>query len=153
VTKSLYQFSMQSPDKKQLYEAAQKLEHEVSRITGLRDVTTDIANQSPQVNVEIDRDKAAAMQVNAQLIENAFYDAYGPRWVSTIYAAVNEYKVLLELKPEYQADPNALALLYLKANGGPATPGTAAASGGATAAAAGPSASATSSTGALIPLD
>ena len=45
-------------------------------------------------------------------IENAFYDAYGPRWVSTIYAAINEYKVLLELKPIYQADPNALSLLY-----------------------------------------
>jgi HAE1 family hydrophobic/amphiphilic exporter-1 len=153
VTKSLYQFSMQSPDKKQLYDAAERLEREVARIPGLRDVTTDIANQSPQVNVEIDRDKAAAMQVNAQLIENAFYDAYGPRWVSTIYAAVNEYKVLLELKPVYQADPNALALLYLKASGGSATPGTAAASGGATAAAAGPSASASSSSGPLIPLD
>ena len=54
---------------------------------------------TPQVNVKIDRDKAAAMHVNASQIENAFYDAYGPRWVSTIYAAVNEYKVLLELKP------------------------------------------------------
>ena len=57
--------------------------------------------------MNIDRDKAAAMQVNANQIENALYDAYGPRWVSTIYGAVNEYKVLLELKPEYQADPRA----------------------------------------------
>ena len=53
----------------------------------------------------IDRDKAAAMQINANQIENALYDAYGPRWVSTIYASVNEYKVLLELEPRYQADP------------------------------------------------
>ena len=51
------------------------------------------------MNVHIDRDKAAALQVNAQQIENALYDAYGPRWVSTIYAPVNEYKVLLELEP------------------------------------------------------
>ena len=68
--------------------------------------------------MQIDRDKAAAVQVNAQQIENALYDAYGPRWVSTIYAAVNEYKVLLELKPEYQTDPKALSLLYFKSTAG-----------------------------------
>jgi hydrophobic/amphiphilic exporter-1 (mainly G- bacteria), HAE1 family len=56
--------------------------------------------------------------VNADAIENAFYDAYGPRWVSTIYAAINEYKVLLELKPQYQADPHALSLLYFKSANG-----------------------------------
>lgn len=116
VTKSLYQFSMQSPDKPELYAYAQQLEQEMTKIPGIQDVTTDLQNNSPQVNVEIDRDKAASHQVNAQQIENSFYDAYGPRWVSTIYAAVNEYKVLLELKPEYQADPNALSLLYFKAS-------------------------------------
>ena len=114
VTKSLYQFSMQSPDKKELYDAARKLEAEVMNIPGVQDVTSDLQISSPQINVNIDRDKAASLQVNAQQIENAFYDAYGPRWVSTIYAAVNEYKVLLELKPQYQADPNALSLLYFK---------------------------------------
>ena len=114
VSKSLYQFSMQSPDKQELYAAARKLEAAVDEIPGLVDVTSDLQIQTPQVHVEIDRDKAAAMQVNAQQIENALYDAYGPRWVSTIYAAVNEYKVLLELKPEYQADPRALSLLYFK---------------------------------------
>ena len=54
------------------------------------------------------------MGVNANLIENALYDAYGPRWVSTIYGSINEYKVLLELEPKYQADPRALSLLYFK---------------------------------------
>jgi HAE1 family hydrophobic/amphiphilic exporter-1 len=73
-----------------------------------------VAVTTPQVNVTIDRDKAAAMNVNANLIENALYDAYGPRWVSTIYGSVNEYKVLLELEPRFQADPNALSLLYFK---------------------------------------
>jgi HAE1 family hydrophobic/amphiphilic exporter-1 len=122
VTKSLYQFSMQSPDKKELYAGAEQLEKEIDQLPGVQDVTTDLAMQSPQVNVAIDRDKAGALQVNANLIENAFYDAYGPRWVSTIYAAVNEYKVLLELKPQYQADPNALSLLYFKASNGPLIP-------------------------------
>ena len=66
---------------------------------GIEDLTSDLEITSPQVNVEIDRDKAAALGVTANQIENAFYDAYGPRWVSTIYAPVNEYKVLLELAP------------------------------------------------------
>ena len=116
ITKSLYQFSMQSPDKAELYAAAAIMEKEVTKLPGVRDVTTDVAVTTPQVNVKINRDKAAAMQVNASQIENALYDAYGPRWVSTIYGSVNEYKVLLELKPEYQADPNALSLLYFKNN-------------------------------------
>src|SRR5215467_6654842 len=114
ITKSLYQFSMQSPDKSELYDAAATMERLVAQVPGVRDVTTDVAVTTPQVNVHIDRDKAAVMQVNASQIENALYDAYGPRWVSTIYGSVNEYKVLLELKPQYQADPNALSLLYFK---------------------------------------
>jgi HAE1 family hydrophobic/amphiphilic exporter-1 len=67
--------------------------------------------------VDIDRDKAAAVGVTASQIENAFYDAYGPRWVSTIYAPVNEYKVLLELAPQFQSDPSTLSMLYFKGTG------------------------------------
>ena len=122
VTKSLYQFSMQSPDKNELYAGAAKLQKEIEKLAEVQDVTSDLAILSPQVNVTINRDKSAALQVNADAIENAFYDAYGPRWVSTIYASINEYKVLLELKPEYQADPNALSLLYFKSANGPLIP-------------------------------
>ncbi len=122
VTKSFYQFSLEAPDKQELYTEAAKLEEKLRDLPGLEDVTSDLAIQSPQVNVSIDRDKAAAMQVNASLIENALYDAFGPRWVSTIYAAINEYKVLLELKPQYQADPRALSLLYFKAPNGKLIP-------------------------------
>ena len=122
VTKSLYQFSMQSPDKKELYEGADRLQKDIEQMPEVQDVTSDLAILSPQVNVSIDRDKAAALQVNADSIENSFYDAYGPRWVSTIYAAINEYKVLLELKPQYQADPHALSLLYFKSAGGQLIP-------------------------------
>jgi HAE1 family hydrophobic/amphiphilic exporter-1 len=122
VTKSLYQFSMQSADKDELYAAANELQKQIEALPGVQDVANNVQIQSPQVTVTIDRDKAAALQVNANLIENAFYDAYGPRWVSTIYGAVNEYKVLLELKPEYQADPHALSLLYFKASGGALIP-------------------------------
>ena len=118
VTKSLYQFSLQSPDKKELYEAADALEAGIGKIPGLQDVTSDVLIKSPQVNITIDRDKSAAVGVNANLIENALYDAYGPRWVSTIYSAINQYKVLLELEPQYQKDPNALSLLYFKSPAG-----------------------------------
>ncbi len=122
VTKSLYQFSMQSPDKKNLYEESEKFREALEQVPGLQDVTTNLAISAPQVDITIDRDKAASLQVNAQLIENALYDAYGTRWVSTIYAAVNEYKVLLELEPRYQADPRALSLLYFKSSSGQLIP-------------------------------
>jgi multidrug efflux pump subunit AcrB len=85
-------------------------------------VARDPAVATPQVNVTIDRDKAGVVGVDADLIENALYDAYGPRWVSTIYGSVNEYKVLLELEPRYQADPLALGLLYFKTGGGKLVP-------------------------------
>jgi HAE1 family hydrophobic/amphiphilic exporter-1 len=117
VSKSLYQFSMQSPDKQQLYATARELERRLADVPGIQDLTSDLEITSPQVNVEIDRDKAASLGVTAAQVENAFYDAYGPRWVSTIYAPVNEYKVLLELDPKFQADPAALSLLYFKGNG------------------------------------
>ncbi len=125
VSKSLYQFSMQSPDRNQLYAAARALRKALGEVPGIEDLTSDLEVTSPQVDVDIDRDKAAALGLTANQIENSFYDAYGPRWVSTIYAPVNEYKVLLELAPEYQRDPTALSLLYFKVGGtgaGPVVP-------------------------------
>jgi HAE1 family hydrophobic/amphiphilic exporter-1 len=156
VSKSLYQYSMQSPNREALYEASRNMVRALGEVEGLEDLTSDLEVTSPQVNVDIDRDKAAALGVTANAIENAFYDAYGPRWVSTIYAPVNEYKVLLELAPEFQADPAALSLLYFKAAGNAAgnnaqvNPGV----GGATAAGPGASGSAATATnGSVVPLD
>ncbi len=114
VTKSLYQFSLQTPDKAELYAQTEALTKQVAQIPGVEDVTSDVAVTTPQITVTVDRDKAAAMNINANTIENALYDAYGPRWVSTIYGSINEYKVLLELEPRYQKDPNALSMLYFK---------------------------------------
>jgi len=122
VTKSLYQISMQSPDKAELYSASDKLLKELEQLPGLQDVTSDLQIKSPQVAISIDRDRAAAVAINAAQIENALYDAYGPRWVSTIYSPVNEYKVLLELMPQYQRDPRALSLLYFKSTLGKLIP-------------------------------
>src|SRR5439155_8792710 len=113
-----YQCSMRSSDREELCGAARDLKSALAQVAGLDNLTSDLEISSAQVNVEIDRDKAAALGVTANQIENAFYDAYGPRWVSTIYAPVNEYKVLLELAPQFQNDPSALSLLYFKATPG-----------------------------------
>ncbi|PWT85264.1 MAG: acriflavine resistance protein B [Blastocatellia bacterium] len=151
VSKSLYQYSMQSPDREQLYATARTLRKTLTGVPLLSDVTSDLAVTSPQVDVDIDRDKAAALGVNASQIENAFYDAYGPRWVSTIYAPVNEYKVLLELAPQYQTDPAALSLLYFKTT--PNTVGSANAAGTGNGSPATSGTQTAANTGAVVPLD
>jgi HAE1 family hydrophobic/amphiphilic exporter-1 len=122
VSKSLYQVTLVSPNKQELYDSSEKLREALGAVPGLDDLTTDLAVSSPQIDVDIDRDKAAALAVNANAIENSFYDAYGPRWVSTIFAATNQYKVLLELEREYQSDPHALSMLYFKGSGGQLIP-------------------------------
>ena len=76
-------------------------------------MTSDLQIANPQVNVEIDRDKAAALGVTAQQIENALYDAYGEMQASTIYADVAEYWVVFEVEPQFQLDPAALSQLYI----------------------------------------
>jgi len=162
VSKSLYQYSMQSPNREELYDASRTLKRALGDVAGLEDLTSDLEITSPQVNVEIDRDKAAALGVTANQIENAFYDAYGPRWVSTIYAPVNEYKVLLELAPQFQADPSALSLLYFKATPPAGGAGQAGGVGAAVAAAGGTPSGAiggalggvgSASAGTVVPLD
>src|SRR5215471_14731654 len=122
VTKSLYQVSMVSPDRPALYDSSEKLMAAIANVPGIDDLSSDLAITSPQVRVDIDRDKAAALQVNASTVEGAFYDAFGPKWVSTIYASINEYQVLLELDPKYQSDPWALSTLYFKSSGGQLIP-------------------------------
>ena len=118
VSTSLYQYTLQGPDTAELYAGAEKLRAELAQLPGITDVISDLQLQSPQLNVEIDRDKAAALKVSAQQIENALFDAYGPRWVSTIYAPTNQYRVMLDLQSEYQSRPDAISLLYMKSDDG-----------------------------------
>jgi len=122
VTTAQYQYTLQGPDTNELYAAARKLREDAAAIPGLTDVISDLQLQNPQLNVSIDRDKAATLKVNAQQIENALYDAFGPRWVSTIYAPTNQYRVMLDLLPEYQARPDALSLIYMKSDDGRLVP-------------------------------
>jgi HAE1 family hydrophobic/amphiphilic exporter-1 len=122
LTKSLYQYTLQDADTKELYKYAPILESKIRALPGFQDVTSDLQIANPQVNVEIDRDKASALGVSLQRIEDALYTAYGARQISTIYAPNNEYQVIMELDPRYQMDPAALAMLYIRSNGGQLVP-------------------------------
>jgi HAE1 family hydrophobic/amphiphilic exporter-1 len=116
LTKSLYQFTLQSPDTGQLYQSAGILEDRLRELPELEDVTSDLQIKNPQVSVEINRDKASSLGLTASNIENALFDAYGSRWVSTIYAPNNQYKVIMELEPQYQANPNVLPMIYVNSS-------------------------------------
>jgi HAE1 family hydrophobic/amphiphilic exporter-1 len=74
------------------------------------------------VNVEIDRDKASALRVTANQVEDALYSAYGARQISTIYTPINQYQVIIELEPQYQMDPAALSMLYIRSSTGQLVP-------------------------------
>jgi HAE1 family hydrophobic/amphiphilic exporter-1 len=122
LSKSLYQYTLQGPDIEELYLWAPRVESALQSLPELQDVTSDLQIASPQLMVTIDRAKATVLGVTADQIENALYSAYGSRQVSTIYAPNNEYQVILEVEPQYQRDPDALALLHVRATGGRLVP-------------------------------
>jgi HAE1 family hydrophobic/amphiphilic exporter-1 len=122
LTKSLYQFTLQDADTKELYRVAPEMEARMRQLPGLQDVTTDLLIRNPQVSVDIDRDKAASLGITPQAIEDALYTSYGSRQISTIYAQNDEYQVILELKPEFQGDPNAMGMLYIRSTTGQLVP-------------------------------
>ena len=121
-TKSQYQLTLQSPSTDDLQKYAPLLEAKVRTIAGLRDVTTDLQLKNPQVQVKIDRDRAAQLGVSVAQIEDALYSAFGTRQVSTIFAPNNSYRVILETQKAFQKEPSALALLYVRSNTGTLVP-------------------------------
>jgi HAE1 family hydrophobic/amphiphilic exporter-1 len=122
LTKALYQLTLGSPDTAELYRYAPLLEEKMRALPGFQDVTSDLRLQNPQVNVEIDRDKASTLGISAERVELALSCAYGTRQISTIYAPNNQYWVILEVEPDYQRDPSALPLLYLHSSAGQLVP-------------------------------
>jgi HAE1 family hydrophobic/amphiphilic exporter-1 len=121
-SRSLYQFTLQSPDLDALYTGTAEFEKRMRMLPGLSDVNSDLQISSPMLSVDIDRDRASSLGVTEEQIENALYDAYGQRQVSTIYTSVDSYYVILEVKPEFQRDPKALGLLYIRSSGGTLVP-------------------------------
>ena len=121
-SKGLYQYTLTGADLSTLYGAAQAAEKTLSALPQLTDVTTDLQIANPQASVELDRDRAALYGVTPEQIEQALYNAYGSRQVSTIYTADNEYWVILELLPEFQSDLSAVDMLYVRAKTGKLVP-------------------------------
>ncbi len=121
-SKSQYQFTLQGTDIALLDTAAKRLELRMRDIAQIQDVTSDLQISNPEVNVAIDRDRAASLGVSAQQIESALYDAYGSRQVSTIYTPNNQYMVIMELLPQFQQDVNALRMLYVRSEKGDLVP-------------------------------
>ena len=122
VSKSLYQFAMQSSDIATLYPAAQQLVDEARKSNLLQDVTSDLQLGNPQASGSIDRERAASLGVSVRDIEGALYNAYGSGQVSTIYTPNNQYWVVMELLPQYQQDLSAMNMLYVRSNKGTLVP-------------------------------
>jgi HAE1 family hydrophobic/amphiphilic exporter-1 len=122
LTKSQYQYTLQGPDTNELYRVAPLLEAKLRAIPELQDVTSDLQIKNPQVNLDIDRDKASALGVSAQQIENALSMAYSTLQISTILASTNQYQVIMGLLPEFQTDPSSLAMLYVRSSSGNLVP-------------------------------
>jgi HAE1 family hydrophobic/amphiphilic exporter-1 len=121
-TRSMYQMTLQSPDTAALYKYTPLLESKLKKLQDLRGVNSDLQVANPQVSIDIDRDKALTLGVSAQAIEDALYDAYGSRQISTIYAPTDEYWVVMEVEPQYQLDPSTLSLLYIRSSSGDLVP-------------------------------
>jgi HAE1 family hydrophobic/amphiphilic exporter-1 len=114
LTKTLYQYSLQDTDVNELFHWAPILMNKIAENKAVfQDVTSDLLIATPQVNVEIDRDKASALGVTAEQIENALYDAFGEMQASTIYSDIAEYWVIFEVEPQFQLDPSALSRIYI----------------------------------------
>ncbi|MGD0484214.1 MAG: efflux RND transporter permease subunit, partial [Gemmatimonadales bacterium] len=117
-SKAMYQFTLQSTDIDALYDNAQKLQAQLRDVPLLQNVTSDLQIKNPQLHIEIDRDRAAALGVSVDALENALYNAYGDRQVSTILTPNNQYYVIMGMLPQYQRDPSALNMLYVHATNG-----------------------------------
>jgi HAE1 family hydrophobic/amphiphilic exporter-1 len=122
LTKGQYQYTLQDADLQALYHWAPVLFDRMKGLPGFLDVNSDLQITSPQVLVDIDREKASALGVTALQIEAALNNAYGAPQVSTIYTPTNQYWVMMELLPQYQRDPAALSLLYIRSSSGKLVP-------------------------------
>jgi HAE1 family hydrophobic/amphiphilic exporter-1 len=122
VTNSLYQMTLQSANLHEIYDWAPRLAMKMRTLPGFLDVSSNLQIASPQVNLDIDRDRALALGVSPEQIQDALYTAYSARQVSTIYTPANQYSVIAEVEPQFQRSPDALSKLYVRSSRGPLVP-------------------------------
>ncbi len=118
VTKSIYQYTLSSPNTEVLYSVAKDLFQKIKKIPGVIDVTTDLEVDNPEVHVQVDRDKLSELGLNMLQVEDALDSAYSARQISTMYTSSNQYWVIIEVAPRYYRDPNVLHDLYLHSTTG-----------------------------------
>ena len=122
VSRTQYQFTMETADPNELSLWNSRLVDRLSRLPYLADVASDLQDQGLQAYVAIDRDAAGRMGITTAAIDNILYDAFGQRLVSTIFTQSNQYRVVLEVQPEYKLGPTALNDLYIASSTGKQVP-------------------------------
>ncbi len=122
VSRTQYQFSMMAPDAALLSEWVPKLLERMRGLPQLADVASDLQDKGLQAWIEIDRASAARLGVSTAAIDAALYNAYGQRLISTIFTQTTQYRVVLEVKPEFRGTPDAIAKLYVAGTGGAQVP-------------------------------
>jgi HAE1 family hydrophobic/amphiphilic exporter-1 len=120
--KAAYQYTLQSSDTDALYRVAPILRDKIANVEGLLDVDTDLAIKNPQMSVEVDRERAAIYGISIEQIRQEMFNAFGSRQVATIFTSDNDFAVILETKPEFQTDTNALSRIYIKTSSGLSVP-------------------------------
>ena len=114
VSRTQYQYSLEDPDPKELAVWAPKLISKLQTISVLRDVASDQQNQGLQVQMVIDRDTASRLGITPQNIDDALYDAFGQRQISTMFTQLNQYHVVMEANPNFQKSPQDLKNIYIR---------------------------------------
>ncbi len=122
VTNAQYQMTLQSANLQEIYAWVPQLMAKMQAMPGFQDVNSDLQISSPQLMLNIDRDRAQALGVPPGQIQDALYSAYGTRQVSTIYTPANQYAVIVEVEPQYQRSPDELSKLYVRSSQGPLIP-------------------------------
>ncbi|MDY0885544.1 efflux RND transporter permease subunit [Dongia soli] len=121
-SKSLYQVTMQGTDLDELNKTAPEFEKRLAALPGLRDVTSDLQIRSPQIFVDIDRDRAALLGITTDQIRSTLYGAFGSRQIATIYQPSNDYEVILEVLPEFRQNEQTLSSIYIHSSTGQLVP-------------------------------
>jgi multidrug efflux pump len=117
-----YQYTLEGPDLNELDRWGPQLLDKLRALPELRDVNTDQQDKGLEAQLVIDRDTASRLGVAAQDIDNALYDAFGQREVSTMYEPLNQYYVVMEVAPQFQQSPEALQDIYLRSSSGAPIP-------------------------------
>ncbi|MBU9810610.1 efflux RND transporter permease subunit [Rahnella sp. C60] len=124
VTPSQYQFTLDDSDSENLVEWTPKLIEKLSALPEFSEVVSNLQNQGQIAYVELDRDAAARYGITASDVDTALYNAFGQRLVSTIFTQANQYRVVLEVAPQFQQSPASFDDVYLATNNSTSTSGT-----------------------------